>query len=102
MTYDSKDEDYGKPGYNRVKLNFVDDPHPNFAQQPPPKASSNDNDKGKKLDEEDKVHFALFVDKYLLEVPEKVRMNVTWQACTKCMIITRCLLISPLRRFVKW
>jgi hypothetical protein len=66
MTDDSEDEDYGKLGYNRVKLNFVDDPHPVFAGRPQPVASK----KGKELDEKDKVHFAPFVDKYLSDVPE--------------------------------
>ena len=74
MTDDSEDEDYGTPGYNRVKLNFVDDPHPVFAGRPQPTTS--DKGKGKDSDEKDKVHFAPFVDKYLSEVPENVRLNL--------------------------
>ena len=74
MTDDSEDEDYGKPGYNRVKLNFVDDPHPVFVGRPPPNAL--DKDMGKETDGKDKVHFAPFVDKYLSEVPENVRLNL--------------------------
>ena len=53
MTDDSEDEDYEKPGYNRVKLNFVDDPHPVFDGR---------LDMGKESDGKDKVHFAPFVD----------------------------------------
>ena len=34
MTDDSEDEDYGTPGYNRPKRNFIDDPHPLFAARP--------------------------------------------------------------------
>ena len=67
MTDDSEDEDYGMPGYNRVKLNFVTDPHPVLAGRP---------DTGKDADGKDKVHFAPFVDKYLAEVPENVRLNL--------------------------
>ena len=74
ITDDSEDEDYGQPGYNRVKLNFTDDPHPVFAGRPPPTAG--DKDKGKESDEKDKVHFVPFVDKYLSEVPENVRLNL--------------------------
>jgi hypothetical protein len=74
MTNDSEDEDYGKPEYNRGKLNFVDDPHPVYPGRPPPNPS--DSDKGKKYDEKDKVHFAPFVDKYLSEVPKNVRLNL--------------------------
>ena len=70
MTDDSEDEDYGKEGYSRVKLNFVDDPHPVFAGRPPQVAGE------KESDEKDKVHFAPFVDKYLSEVPENVRLNL--------------------------
>ena len=67
MTDDSEDEDYGMPGYNRVKLNFVDDPHPVLASRP---------DTGKEPDGKEKVHFAPFVDKFLAEVPENVRLNL--------------------------
>jgi hypothetical protein len=74
MTDDSEDEDYGKLGYNRVKLNFIDDPHLVFAGRPPPNAS--DKDMGKEPDGKNKVHFAPFVDKYLSEVPENVRLNL--------------------------
>ena len=55
-----------------MKLNFVHDPHPVFARRPQP--SAQEMDKGK--DEKDKVHFAPFVDKYLSEVPENVRLNL--------------------------
>jgi len=72
MTDDSEDEDYGKPGYSRVKLNFIDDPHPVFAGRPQAVGSA----KGKESDEKDKVHFAPFVDKYLSDVPEHVRLNL--------------------------
>jgi hypothetical protein len=72
MTDDSEDEGYGTPEYNRVKLSFVDDPHPVFATRPQSSAS----DKGKESDLKDKVHFAPFVDKYLSEVPENVRLNL--------------------------
>ena len=34
MTDDSEDEDYGMPGYNRVKLSFVEHPHPVLASVP--------------------------------------------------------------------
>jgi hypothetical protein len=74
MTDNSEDEDYEKHGYNIVKLNFVDDPHPEFVERPPPKAL--DKDKDKKSDDKDKVHFAPFVDKYLSEVPENVQLNL--------------------------
>jgi hypothetical protein len=67
MTDDSEDEGYGEPGYNRVKLNFVDDPLPVLASRP---------NTGKESDLKDKVHFAPFVDKYLSEVPENVRLNL--------------------------
>ena len=67
MTDDSEDEDYGMPGYNRVKLNFVDYPHPMLASRP---------DTGKESDGKEKVHFAPFVDKFLAEVPENVRLNL--------------------------
>lgn len=77
MTDDSEDEDYGKPGYSRVKLSFADDPHPLFAARPPPNASDKDKGKGKESDEKDKVHFAPFVDKYLSEVPENVCLNLS-------------------------
>lgn len=76
MTDDSEDEGYGEPGYSRVKLNFVDDPHPVFAGRAAPIAADNDSDKGRQSDEKDKVHFAPFVDKYLSEVPENVRLNL--------------------------
>ena len=72
MTDDYEDEDYRIPGYSRVKLNFVDDPHPVFAGQRQTIAS----DKGKESDEKNKVHFTPFVDKYLSEVPENVRLNL--------------------------
>jgi hypothetical protein len=74
MTDDSEDEDYGKIGYSRVKLDFVDDPHPVFGGRSQPIA--NDKEKGKESDLKDKVHFAPFVDKYLSEVPENVRLNL--------------------------
>ena len=67
MTDDSEDEGYGEPGYNRIKLNFVDDPLPVLASRP---------DTGKETDLKEKVHFAPFVDKYLSEVPENVRLNL--------------------------
>ena len=67
ITDDSEDEDYGTPGYKRAKLNFIDDPHPLFAARP---------DTGKESDGKEKVHFAPFVDKYLVEVPENVRLNL--------------------------
>ncbi len=67
ITDDSEDEDYGTPGYNRKKLDFIDDPHPLFAAPP-------DTNKDSELKE--KVHFAPFVDKYLVEVPESVRLNL--------------------------
>ena len=51
----------------QIKLNFVDDPHPVLAGRP---------DTGKDPDGKDKVHFAPFVDKYLAEVPENVRLNL--------------------------
>ena len=66
MTEDSKDKDYAMPGYNKVKLNFVDDPHPVLGGR---------SDKGKAPDGKDKVYFAPFVDKYLAEVLEDVRLN---------------------------
>ena len=66
MTNDSVDENYGKPEYNRMKLNFIDDLYPFFVGRPPPNA----------LDR-DKVHFAPFVNKYLSEVLENVRLNLT-------------------------
>lgn len=31
MIDDLEDENYGKPEYNKLKLNFVDDPHPVLA-----------------------------------------------------------------------
>ena len=74
VTDDSEDEDYEKPGYNRVKLNFVDDPHLVFAGRPPPNAL--DKYMGKETDGNDKVHFAPFIDKYLSEVPKNVRLNM--------------------------
>ena len=74
ITDDSEDEDFGKVGYSRVKLDFVNDPHPVFAARSQP--STPDKVKGKESDEKDKVHFAPFVDKYLSEVPENVRLNL--------------------------
>ena len=67
MTDDSEDEDYGLPGYNRKKLSFTDDPHPLFAGRP---------DTTKDSDGKDKVNFAPFVDKYLSELPESVRLHL--------------------------
>lgn len=57
MMDNSKNEDYGKSSCNRVKFNFVDDQHPRLTLLCPPKPSSNDNDKGKKSNIKDKVHF---------------------------------------------
>ena len=67
ITDDSEDEDYGTHMYNKVKLNFVDDPHPLFVRRP---------DTGKESDGKGKVHFAPIVDKYLVEVPVSVRLNL--------------------------
>ena len=76
MTNDSDDKDYKKPEYSIVKLNFIDDPFLMFVTRSPAKAS--DKDKGKESDENDKVNFVPFVDKYLSEVAETVRVNLTY------------------------
>ena len=74
MTDNSDDEDYDKHGYNKLKLNFVDDPHPMFAWRPPLKILDKDN--GWESDVKDEVHFAPFVDKYLSEVLKNVQLNM--------------------------
>ena len=59
ITNDSEVEDYGTHGYNVIKLNLVMT-HTRCLES----------------DGKDKVHFAPFVDKYLVEVPENVRLNL--------------------------
>lgn len=45
ITDDSEDEDYGNPGYNRPKRNFIDDPHPLFVARPNTGKESNGKEK---------------------------------------------------------
>ena len=58
-----------------MKFNFIDDPHPMITTRPPLKVS--EKNKGKESDEKDNLHFALFFDKYLWEVPSNVQLNLT-------------------------